>query len=90
MLTDCQKFCKESMAELQAKLAHKEKKLLNYEKEKNIMLCRIEELYSRVNEQNDLLKSLRMKIAHYEKSSNKLLRDNKELNRERSILSETV
>ena len=50
MLTDCQKFCKESLAELQAKLAHKEKKLLNYEKEKNIMLSRIEELYSRVNE----------------------------------------
>lgn len=46
MLTDCDKFCKQSITELEASLAHKRKKVEELAHEKQIMLNRIDDLYA--------------------------------------------
>ncbi|CAK93868.1 unnamed protein product (macronuclear) [Paramecium tetraurelia] len=90
MLTDCDFYSKQSITELQAQLAHKQKKIQILKQEKNSMLNRIDELNQKVHDQAEEFKKYRLKFRGLEKQHSHLKNQNENLKKDQSMNNETI
>ncbi|CAD8103107.1 unnamed protein product [Paramecium sonneborni] len=90
MLTDCDFYCKQTITELQAQLAHKKKKIQILKQEKNSILNRIDELNQKVHDQAEEFKKYRLKFRGLEKQHSHLKYQNENLRKDQSVNNETI